>query len=42
MTEVPQLIKAMRWSELYQLLEDATDKAEEVGQHAQNIVLKNA
>ena len=27
-TEVPQLIKAMRWNDLYQLLEDTTDKAE--------------
>ena len=34
-TEVPQLIKAMRWNDLYQLLEDTTDKAETRGDRAQ-------
>jgi hypothetical protein len=29
-TEVPRLIHAMRWSDVYQLLEDTTDKAEHV------------
>lgn len=41
-TEVPQLIKAMRWDDIYQLLEDATDKAEEVAVVLQNIAFKNA
>src|SRR5438270_2089160 len=41
-TEVPQLIKAMRWDDLYQLLEDATDKAEGVATALSNIALKNA
>src|ERR1700737_760396 len=41
-TEVPQLIKAMRWDDLYQLLEDATDKAETVATVLSNIALKNA
>ena len=29
-TEVPELIRAMRWGDIYQLLEDATDKCEHV------------
>jgi predicted phosphate transport protein (TIGR00153 family) len=41
-TEVPQLIKAMRWDDLYQLLEDTTDKAESVATVLSNISLKNA
>ena len=41
-TEVPQLIKAMRWNDLYQLLEDTTDKAETVATVLSNIALKNA
>jgi uncharacterized protein len=41
-TEVPQLIKAMRWNDLYQLLEDTTDKAEGVATVLSNIALKNA
>jgi uncharacterized protein len=41
-TEVPQLIRAMRWNDLYQLLEDATDKAENVATVLNNIALKNA
>src|SRR5437870_5779714 len=41
-TEVPQLIFAMRWNDLYQLLEDATDKAENVATVLNNIALKNA
>ena len=35
-TEVPQLIFAMRWNDLYQLLEDTTDKAENVATVAQH------
>src|SRR6266536_3010303 len=41
-TEVPQLIKAMRWNDVYQLLEDTTDKAEGVATVLSNISLKNA
>lgn len=41
-TEVPALIKAMRWGELYQLLEDATDRAEDVANTLEGIVLKHA
>jgi uncharacterized protein Yka (UPF0111/DUF47 family) len=41
-TEVPQMIHAMRWNDLYQLLEDTTDKAENVATVLNNIALKNA
>jgi uncharacterized protein Yka (UPF0111/DUF47 family) len=41
-TEVPQLIHAIRWGDIYQLLEDATDRAEHVAVVLQNISLKNA
>ena len=41
-TEVPQLIRAMRWNDVYQLLEDTTDKAENVATVLSNIALKNA
>jgi predicted phosphate transport protein (TIGR00153 family) len=41
-TEVPQLIKAMRWDDIYQLLEDTTDKAEAVATVLSNITLKHA
>jgi predicted phosphate transport protein (TIGR00153 family) len=41
-TEVPGLIHAMRWSDLYQLLEDTTDKAEHVATVLNTIALKNA
>jgi uncharacterized protein len=41
-TEVPQLIKAMRWNDVYQLLEDTTDKAEDVATVLSNIALKHA
>lgn len=40
-TEVPQLINAMRWGDVYQLLEDATDRAEHVAVALHNIVLKH-
>jgi uncharacterized protein Yka (UPF0111/DUF47 family) len=39
---VPQLISAMRWNDVYQLLEDTTDKAENVATVLNNIALKNA
>ena len=41
-TEVPELIKAMRWDDIYQLLEDTTDKSENVATVLNNIALKNA
>ena len=41
-TEVPQVINAIRWGDIYQLLEDATDRAEHVAVVLQNISLKNA
>ncbi len=41
-TDIPSLIKAIRWGELYQLLEDATDRAEDVADTLEAIVLKNA
>jgi uncharacterized protein len=41
-TEVPELIRAIRWSDVYQLLEDATDKANQAAVVLQNIALKNA
>jgi predicted phosphate transport protein (TIGR00153 family) len=41
-TEVPELIKAMRWNDLYQLLEDTTDNCENVATVLSNIALKNA
>lgn len=39
-TGVPQLIGAMHWGDVYQILEDATDKAEEVAVALQSIALK--
>ncbi len=41
-TDIPSLIKAIRWGELYQQLEDATDRAEDVANTLEGIVLKNA
>ncbi len=41
-TEVPSLIHALRWGELYQLLEDATDRAEDVANTLEGILLKYA
>lgn len=41
-TEVPDLIRAIRWGELYGLLEDATDRAEDVANVLEGIILKNA
>ena len=40
-TEVPQLISAMRWNDLYQLFEDTTDKAEHVATVLSNVALKH-
>jgi uncharacterized protein Yka (UPF0111/DUF47 family) len=41
-TAVPELILAMRWGELYGLLEDATDRAEDVANTLEGIVTSNA
>lgn len=41
-TEVPALIQSIRWGELYQLLEDATDRGEDVADTLQGILLKYA
>ncbi len=41
-TEVPKLIVAMRWNDLYTLFEDTTDKAEHVATMIGNVALKHA
>jgi predicted phosphate transport protein (TIGR00153 family) len=41
-TDIPTLIKAIRWGELYQNLEVATDRGEDVANTLEGIVLKNA
>ena len=41
-TEVPALVRAMRWGEIYGLLEDATDRAEDVANTLEGIVHKHA
>jgi uncharacterized protein len=41
-TEVPELITAIRWQEMYQLLEDTTDRAEHVANSLEGILLKHA
>jgi uncharacterized protein Yka (UPF0111/DUF47 family) len=41
-TQVPNLIAAMRWDDVYQVLEDATDKAEHVAAVLEDIAVKNA
>lgn len=41
-TEVPALIKAIRWGDLYALFEDATDSAEDIANTLEGIMLKNA
>ena len=40
--DIPALVRALRWSELYQKLEEATDKAEDVANTLEGIMLKNA
>jgi predicted phosphate transport protein (TIGR00153 family) len=40
-TEVPDLISQMRWGEICGLLEDATDRAEDVADVLEGIYLKN-
>jgi predicted phosphate transport protein (TIGR00153 family) len=41
-TEVPALIQAMRWGEIYALLESATDRAERVANTLEGMLLKYA
>ena len=41
-TDVPSLARAIRWADLYQILEGTTDKAEHVATVLQNIVVKHA
>lgn len=40
--DIPSLISAIRWGEVYGLLEDATDRAEDVANTLEGIVLKYA
>jgi uncharacterized protein len=40
-TDIPSLITGIRWGELYGLLEDATDRAEDVADVLEGIYLKN-
>lgn len=39
-TEVPALIHAIHWGEIYGLLEDATDRAEDIANRVEGIVAK--
>ena len=41
-SDIPSLIKCIHWGELYQLLEDATDQAEDVANTLETIVSKYA
>lgn len=41
-TDIPGIINALRWGELYGLLEDATDRAEDIGDRLEAIVAKYA
>ena len=41
-SDIPSLIKAIRWGEIYQLLEDATDRAEDVANTLEGIQTKYA
>lgn len=40
-TDIPSLVSSMRWGELYGLLEDATDRAEDVADVLEGIYLKH-
>jgi uncharacterized protein Yka (UPF0111/DUF47 family) len=40
--EVPELIRAIRWGEIYHLLESATDKGENIGHTLEGILGKYA
>ena len=41
-TEIPTLVTAIRWGELYGLLEDATDRAEGIANTLEGILIKYA
>jgi predicted phosphate transport protein (TIGR00153 family) len=41
-TDIPTMIKAIRWGEIYALLEDATDMGEDVANTLEGILLKYA
>ena len=41
-SDIPNLVAAIRWGELYQYLEDATDRAQDVANALEEISLKNA
>ena len=41
-SDIDGLIKAMRWGEIYQQLEDAADRAEDIADTLERIVVKNA
>lgn len=41
-SDIGGLIKGIRWGEIYQQLEDATDRAEDVADTLERIVVKNA
>lgn len=40
--DIPSLVEAIRWGEIYELLEAATDRGEDVANALEGIVLKNA
>jgi predicted phosphate transport protein (TIGR00153 family) len=40
-SDIPSLVRCIRWGELYGLLEDATDRAEDVADVLEGIVLKH-
>ena len=41
-TDIKTLVSAIRWGELNQFLEDATDRAQDVASALESIALKNA
>ena len=40
--DIPALVEALKWKEVYELLEGATDRAEDVADVLEGIMLKNA
>jgi hypothetical protein len=41
-TDIPSLVRSMRWSDIYELLEEATDTGERVAITLESIAVKNA
>lgn len=41
-TDIPSLVRALHWGEIYNLLEDASDRGEDVANTLEAIVMKNA